>query len=247
MQSACTWFTVAHHLQSKAIRSVLLADIQKCRVDIRNVDVEIMDTKKRLRDSQTSKASIDENINQILCSISKLREKVQSIAHERNLTKEKLEFKQRECQLLTEMRDLATASMRDSKKQHHRFWKKDKDKDRHLQEKEEAYRILMEGKIAKKRKKIDKLEQELQQKDFDLQSAREEARSLEEKLLQARAELERKHEEIQQLQKENEELACSYNIEKEKVSKLVQVTVALTADKKKVEVHTLASAFMFMH
>ena len=130
------------------------------------------------------------------------------------------------------MRDLATASMRDSKKQ---------------QEKEEAYRILVEEKIAKKRKKIDKLEQELQQKDSDLQSAQEEARSLDKKLLQARAELERKHKEIQQLQRENEQLACSYNIEKEKVSKLVQITVALTADKKKFEVHTLASAFTFMH
>jgi len=232
MQSVWKRFTVAHHLQSKAIRSVLLADIQKCRVDIGNVDVEIVNTKKRMRHSQTSKASIDKNIKQILRSISKLREKVQNIAHERNLTKEKLESKQQECQLLSEMRDLATASMRDSKKQ---------------QEKEEAYRILVEEKIAKKRKKIDKLEQELWQKDSDLQSAQEEARSLNEKLLQARAELETKHKEMQQLQKENEELACSYNIEKEKVSKLVQITVALTSDKKKVEVHTLASAFAFMH
>jgi len=223
MQSVYAWFTIAHHLQSKAIRSVLLADVQKCRVNIRNVDVEIMDTKKRLRDSQTSRASIYDNINQILCSVSKLREKVQNTAHERNITNKKFESKQRECQLLSEMRDLAIASMRDSKKH---------------QEKEEAYRILVEEKIAKKRKKIDKLEQELWQKDSDLQSAQEEARSLNEKLLQARAELETKHKEMQQLQKENEELACSYNIEKEKVSKLVQITVALTADKKKIEVHT---------
>ena len=230
--------TIAHHLQTSATRSELLAEVQKHRVDIRKVDVEIADTKKRLRDSQTSKARIDENINQILCSISKLREKVQSIAHERNITKEKQESKQRECQLLSEMRDLATESMRDKKKEHRRFWKKDREKDQQLQEKEDAYRMLTEEKIAKKRKKIDKLEEELQQKDSELQSAQREARSLDEKLLQARAELEKKHEETQQLRKQNEELACSYNIEKEQVSKLVQITVALTADKKKIEVHT---------
>jgi len=230
--AVCTWLTVAHYLQPKAIRPVLLADVQKHREDIRKVVIKIKDARKHLRDSESSKANIDENINRILCSISKLREKVQNIAHERNLTKEKLESKQQECQLLSEMRDLATASMRDSKKQ---------------QEKEEAYRILVEEKIAKKRKKIDKLEQELQQKHSDLQSAQEEARSLDKKLLRARAELQRKHKEIQQLQKENEQLACSCNIEKEKVSKLVQITVALTSDKKKVEVHTLASAFAFMH
>ena len=235
--------TATHHLlQSKTIRRELLAEIQKRRQDIRMVDVEMTDTKKRLKDSQQSRASIDENINKILCSISKLRDKVQVIAHERNITREKLESKQRECQLLSEMRDMLAGSMQDSKKQHQWFRKKDQEKDRQLQEKE-AYRMLLEEKIAKKKKKIEMLEEKLQQKDSELRSAQQEARSLDEKLFQARVELEKKHEEVKQLQKENEELACSYNIEKEQVSKLVQIAVTLTADKEKVEVHTLASIF----
>ena len=219
-------------MQLKAIRSVLLADVQKHRAGVRKADIEMKGTKEQLKDSQTSKASIDENINQILCSISKLREKVQSIVHERNITKEKLESKQRECQLLSEMRDVLTEGMRDSKT-----------KD---QEKEVAYRTLLEEKITKKKKKIEKLEEELQQKDVNLKSAQQKARSLDEKLLQARAELKVKHEEVKQLQKKTEELTCSCNIEKERVSKLVQVTVALTADKKKIEVcqHALVAIFL---
>jgi len=222
------------------------------------------DTKKQLKDSQQSKASIDENVNKILCSLSKLHDKVQAIDHERNITREKLESKQRECQLLSDMRDMLAGSMRDSKEEQHGFWKKDQEKDRHLQqkdrqlqekdrqlqekdrklqEKEVAYRVLLKEKIAKKEKNIEMLEEKLQQKDSELRSAQQVARSLDEKLFQARMELDKKHEEVKQLHKENEELACSYNIEKEQVSKLVQIAVTLTADKEKVEVHAHASIF----
>ena len=168
---------------------------------------------------------------------------MESIVHERNITKEKLQSKQQKHQLLSEMRDVLTESMQERQKQHQWFWKKDQEKDRQLQEKEVAYRMLMEEKIAKKRKKIERLEEELRQKDSELQSAQQEARSLDKKLSQARVELEKKHEELKRLQKENEKLACSCNIEKEQVSKLVQVTVALTADKKIIEVCTHASVF----
>ena len=198
---------------------------------IKNVNVKIMGTKRRLRDSQKSEASIGENITQILHSISKLHDSMQSIAYERNTTKEKLELEKRGCQLLSEMqdvlsevRDILAANMRDSSKKQHQ----------QLQENEVAYRILLGDIIVEKRKQIENLEEELRQKNSDLQSAQHEARSLHEKLLQARAELAMKSEEVKQLQKENEELACSYNIEKEQVSKLVHImcTVALTAYQK---------------
>ena len=201
-------------------------------MDVRNVHVKTMDIERQLRDSHKSKASIDENIDRILCRISELHSKVESISHDRNITKEKLESKQGECQLLSEIRDVLTECVQGSMKEH-----------RKLQENESAYRILLEKKIDKKMKKIEKLEEELRQKDSDLQLAQKEARSLNEELSQARADLEKKHEEVKQLQKKNEELACSYNIEKEQVSKLVQIAVTLTADKEKVEVHTLASIF----
>ena len=226
MQCAHGWLLhITFH--SKAIRP----DVQKRSEDIRKVVIDIKDARKHLRDSEISKAGINENINQILHSISKLRDKVQSIAHERNITKEKLEAKRRECQLLSEMQDVLTKKDR---KLH--------EKDQQLQEREMAYKILLEEKIAKKRKKVEKLEEELQQKDSDLQSAQQEARSLNKKLLEAREELKMKCEEVKKLQKENEELTCSYNIEKEQ---LVQVTVALTADKKKIEVRPHASLIVF--
>ena len=230
--------TAVRHLQTSATGSELLAEVQKRSVDIRKVDVERMDTKTQLTNSQKSIASIDKNINQILCNISELQDKVESIAHERSITNDKLESKQQECQLLSEMQDVLAEGIRDSKKQHQWFWKKDQEKDRQLQGKEVAYRMLLEKIITKKMKKIEKLEEELRQKDSDLRSAQQEARSLNVKLLQARVELKMKHEEVKQLQKENEELACSYNIEKEQVSKLIQIAVILTADKTKIEVCT---------
>ena len=193
--------------------------------------------------SQKSKGTTDENINQILCSISELQHKVESIAYERNITKDKLESKQQEHQLLSEMLDVVTESMRDRQKQHQWFWKKDQEKDQQLQEKEVAYRTLLEEKITKKRKKIEKLKEELRQKDSDLQSAEQKAKSVVEELIQAQAELKRKHDEIKQLQKENEELTCSYDIQKEQVSKLFQIKATLTADKEKVEVCSHTSMF----
>jgi len=195
-----------------------------------------------LGQSQKSRASIDENVNQILCSISELQLKVESIAHERSITKDKLESKQQERQLLSEMEDVVTESMQGRQKQQ-RFWKKDQEKERQLQEKKVTYRTLLERIIAKKGRKIEKLEEELQHKDSELLSAQQEARSLEEKLSQARAEIKMKHEEVKQLQKENEELTCSYNIEKEQVSKLVQIAATLTADKEKIEVCSHTSIF----
>jgi len=58
---------------------VLFADVQKHSEDIRKVVIKIKDVRKHLRDSESSKANIDENINQLLHSISKLWDKVQRI------------------------------------------------------------------------------------------------------------------------------------------------------------------------
>ena len=124
MINAVYTLITTHHLQTSATRSVLLAEVQKHSVDIRKVDVEMIDTKKRLGQSQKSKASTDENINQIL---SELQRKVESIAHERNITKDKLESKQQERQLLSEMQDVVTESMQGRQKQYQRFWNKDQE------------------------------------------------------------------------------------------------------------------------
>ena len=152
------------------------------------------------------------------------------------MTKEKLESKQQEYQLLSE-------KVQDSKEQHHHSWKKDKEKDRQQQEKEVAYQTLLKHIIAKKKRKFEKLEEELRQKDSDLRSAQQDARLLLGELLQAQAEVKMKHEEVKKLQEKNEKLTCSYNIEKEQVSKLVQIMTTLTADKVKIEVCSHTSIF----
>lgn len=106
------------------------------------------------------------------------------------------------------------------------LWKKEKE------EEEAAYRTHLEKKIAKKKEKIKMLKEEICQKDSDLQSIQQEARSL----IQAQSRLTKICEAIKQVQKENERLTCSHSIEKEKVIKLVQITANLTADITKIEV-----------
>ena len=101
------------------------------------MDDQLKDSNKQLNDSQNSKQNIDDSINQLLNSFPNLREKIRSIADERNSIKKELESKQRECQLLTEMRDM-------------------------IKEKDSAYNKLLEEKITKKQKKIKKLKEELE-------------------------------------------------------------------------------------
>jgi len=75
------------------------------------------------------------------------------------------EFKERECQLLSE-----------------------------LKEKDEFF----QRKIAKKKKKIEKLKTELQGKEFELKSAQQKARLQQDKLLKAQAELRGKNKNVKQ-------------------------------------------------
>ena len=94
----------------------------------------------------------------------------------------------------------------------------------------------LEEKISKKRKKIEKLKKKLQAKESDLHSSLENAKKWQEELSQAQVELKEKHEEVKELREEKEKLACSFNIEQEQVSKLVQLTVTLTSEKTEMEV-----------
>ena len=105
-----------------------------------------------------------------------------------------------------------------------------------MQEKDEALNQFLQKRIDKKRKKIKSLKEELQKKKGELQSALQEVQTRQEELTQARKELTKKHTEVIQLQREKEDLARSHNIEKEQVSKLVQITFALTSDKEEMKV-----------
>ena len=69
--------------------------------------------------------------------------------------------------------------------------------------------------------------------DSELHSALQEVETRQKGLSQAQKELKKQNEEVIQLQREKEELAWSYNIEKEQVSKIVQF---LVSDKEEMQV-----------
>ena len=72
--------------------------------------------------------------------------------------------------------------------------------------------------------------------DSELQSALQEVQIGQKGLSEARKEVKKQHEQVIQLQREKEEVAWSYNIEKEQVSKIVQL---LVSDKEEMQVRSL--------
>ena len=178
----------------------------------------LADAEKQLRHSRKSKSAVNEVFSQVMCRLKELHRKVQKIAQERNILKMELDHKQKELQLLYEMKEKYAADV----------------------EKNSFY----SGKISKKRLKIKKLEKKLQRKKSELHSAMQEANKLQEELLQAQVKLKEKHEEVKRLHEEKEKLSCSFNIEREQVSKLVQLISTLTSEKEEMEVcmHQLAKS-----
>ena len=180
------------------------------------MDDRLKDANQRLSDTEKSKQSVDDRIDQLLNGFTEVRKRIQSIADQRNSIRKELDFKQRECQWLTKMHDMS----------------KEKDK-------------LIEEKISKKQKKIRKLKEELQRKESELQAAQQEARTQQAELSQLRAQLKKKHDDVKNLQSENEKLASSCNSAREQVSDLVQLTVTLSSDKGKMEVIVIGLNFGF--
>ena len=166
-----------------------------------------MVTEERLIHAQECKAEANSNTSELVAKIEELHDNMQKIAQDKNSIEVKLKFKERECELLSKM-----------------------------QGKDETYSQLLQTKLEKKKKKMKRLKEELQKKECELKSALQEVQTKQEELSQARKELKKRHEEVIQLQKEKKELACSYNIEKEQVSKIVQL---LVSDKEEMQVRSL--------
>ena len=178
------------------------------------MDDQLKDSNKQLSESRKLKQSIDDSMNQLLNSFPNLREKIRSIADERNSIKKELESKQHECQLLIEMRGILV----------------EKDKQN------SAYNKLLEEKISETREKIKELEGKLRNVEAELQAAQQRVRTQQEQLSDLRAQLKRKHDDMQKLQSANENLTSSCNSAREKVSELVELTLTLSSDKRKIEV-----------
>ena len=165
------------------------------------------DAEERLRQSQESKVKAYEKANEAVTKLEELHENVQKIAQEKSNLEKQLKVKEREYQWLST-----------------------------VHEKDEELNHVLQKKIDKKRKKIKRLKEELQNMDSELQSALQEVQIGQKGLSEAQKEVKKQHEQVIQLQKEKEELAWSYNIEKEQVSKIVQL---LVSDKEEMQVRSL--------
>ena len=163
--------------------------------------------KERLRCAQESKAKANDKTSEVLTKLEELYENMRKIAREKNSIEMKLKFKERESELLSKM-----------------------------QGKDETYNQFLQTIIEKKKNKIKRLKEELQKKECELKSALHVVQTKQEELSHARKELKKQHEEVIQLQREKEELAWSYSIEKEQVSKIVQL---LVSDKEEMHVRFL--------
>ena len=193
----------------KVTGPILMKEVAKRRGALEQDRRKLADSEEQLRQLQMSKSAVNEKVSQVMSRIEELHKKVRKIVQEKKILEIELQSKRKECQLLSEMK-----------------------------EKDAVLNSMLDEKISGKQKEIETLEKELQKRESDLQSAQQEASRWQEELLRVQAYLKEKHKEVVQLKKENEKLSCSYNIEKEQVSKLIQLTVDLRADKLEREVST---------
>ena len=196
-------------LEPKVTESKLLKEVEKRGEDLEQQRRKLADSEEQLRHSQKSKSAVNEKVSQVMSRIEDLHKKVRKIVQDKKILEIELQSKQKECQLLSEMK-----------------------------EKDAVLNLMLDEKISAKQKEIQTLEKQLQKRESDLQSAQQKASRWQEELLKVQAELKEKHKEVVQLKKENEKLSCSYSVEKEQVSKLIQLTVDLRADKLEIEVST---------
>ena len=165
----------------------------------------MVDAEERLRQSQESKVKANERACEAVTKLEELHKNVEMISEEKSNLEKELKIKEQECELL------------------------------HAMQEKDAYNQVLQKKIDKKRKKIRSLKEKLQKKESELQTAMQEVHTQQEELSQAQKELKKQHEHVIQLQRETEELALSYNIEKEQVSKIVQL---LVSDKEEMQVRS---------
>ena len=191
----------------KVTGPILMKEVAKRRGALEQDRRKLADSEEQLRQLQMSKSAVNEKVSQVMSRIEELHKKVRKIVQEKKILEIELQSKRKESQLLSEMK-----------------------------EKDAVLNSMLDEKISGKQKEIETLEKELQKRESDLQSAQQEASRWQEELLTVQADLKEKHKEVVQLKKENEKLSCSYSIEKEQVSKLIQLTFDLRSDKLEIEV-----------
>ena len=143
-----------------------------------------------------------EKTSEVMNNLKESHENVQKMSQEKRNLEMELEIKEQESQLLCTMQE------------------------------KDSYNQAQLEKIEKAKSEIESLKEELQRRDSKLESTLQEVQIKQEQLLQARKEIKKQHKEVMKLQRKKEKLACSYNIEKENVSKLVQILVSDKEERK---------------
>jgi len=168
----------------------------------------LLEIEQLLKSSRDSQLPLNENVTNVVSELAKLRMQVQKLSQDRTNTETKLQRFQRDCMLLSEMQKVHD---------------------------DEKCQLLQEI-IDDKKREIKRLQEELKQKECELECTQQEAKELQEKLFKVEDELKVIHEDVKALQKEKRELTRSYNSEREKVSKLVHSTFTLTSDREEMKV-----------
>ena len=176
------------------------------RDEFQQIAGRLSEIEQLLKTSRDSQVPLNDSVKNLVSELTKLGEKLQKLAHNRETIESELHNKQHNFYLLSEIKkDLAHSVEK-------------------CQLVEDKCQLLQQI-IDKNEEEIKRLEEELQKKEHQLQSVQQEAQAAKDKLSELQAELEEKHEEVKNLQKEKEELTRSYIAEKEEVKKLVQITL----------------------
>ena len=167
--------------------SELTAEIRQLREEVCKLGGRLTETDQLLKTSRDSQVPLNEKVNTTVSELANRREEVQKIVEERERIDVELKCKQRDSQLLSEMKmDLANSAEKCQ---------------------------LMKKLIDDMTKEIKRLEEKLEKKNYKLKVVKEETRELQKNLSKLQAELDEKHEEVKKLRKEKEVL-CKSRMEK---------------------------------
>ena len=153
---------------------------------------------------QESKVKANEKIEEYVTKLDELRDSVVKLSLEKKNLENELIIRENVCRFLCEI----------------------------LEKDDKPYNWGLQEKIERKREKIKILEEKLQKKEDELKSVLQDAQTKQQELSNCRKELKKQHKKVMQLQREKERLACSCNIQKERVSKLLQIMLALPEEMK---------------
>ena len=173
----------------------LIAEVCRHGDDLQQMGARLAEIEQRSKFSRDSQLPLNEDATSIMNKLTELSEQVNKLSKDRDNTDAKLQRNERDCVLLSEMKQV-----HDEEKCH-----------------------LLQEMIDDKKREIKRLKKELKQKEQDLEYTQQKAKALQERLSEVQEELKVIHEAAKKLQEEKEELTRSYNSARQDVSRQVNI------------------------